>query len=80
MNDIEEPLPLWVREEILSKVSNKDLARRALNHVRLVRKSDGTLWVVDNLSGTDDHALTLMVHTCLSYARRLLRGEGIDDS
>jgi len=78
MGDKGEPLPLWIREEILSRVSDKELAEEALNYLS-VRERNGKPWVVEELPDTSNHALLLAVHTCMGYAQRLLRGENLDD-
>ena len=79
MPDIERPLPDWVREKILKKVTNKALAEEALKYISIVEREDGTLWVKENFEDTDKHALWFMVLSCVNYAQRLLRGEEIDD-
>ena len=75
----ERPLPDWVKEKILEKVTNKQLAQEALKYVTLVEKEDGTLWVKENFEDTDRHALWFMVLHCVNLAQRLIRGESIDD-
>ncbi len=74
-----EPLPEWVRERILAKVNNKELAKQALEYLYLVRNEDGSLSVAEEFEDTDKHALWFMVLACVNYAQRLLRGEDIDD-
>ncbi len=78
MSDTGEPLPRWMREAIIARMPDRDLAEKALSYIRLVER-DGEPQVVEDLPEGSDHALLLAVHACLSYARRLLRGEGIDD-
>lgn len=75
-----EPLPEWIKEKILQKVNNKTLANEALKYVYMVKKEDGTFEVGENFEDTDKHALWFMVLACVNYARRLLRGEDIDDT
>ncbi len=79
MPEVEKPLPDWVVEKILQKVTNKHLAQEALKYVKLVEREDGTIWVKENFEDTDKHALWFMVLSCVNYAQRLLRGEDIDD-
>ncbi len=78
MSDTGEPLPRWMREAIIARMPDRDLAERALSYIKVVER-DGTPQVVEDLPEGSDHALLLTVHACLSYARRLLRGERIDD-
>ena len=75
----EAPLPDWIVERILEKVSNKNLAQEALKYIKLVEREDGTLWVKEEFEDTQKHALWFMVLSCVNYAQRLLRGESIDD-
>lgn len=80
MNDEKrEPLPNWVKEKILKKVSNKELALQAFEYVSVIKKEDGTYQVVENFNDTHKHALWFMVLACVNYAQRILRGEDIDD-
>lgn len=74
----ELPLPEDMKEKILSKVSNKPLAQKALEYVKLVKKEDGSLWVKEDFEDTSNHALWFMVLACVNYAQRLLRGEELD--
>ncbi len=76
---VEKPLPDWVREKILEKVSNKLLAQEALKYIKVVEREDGSLWVKEEFEDIDKHALWFMVLSCVNYAQRLLRGESIDD-
>lgn len=80
MNDEKrEPLPDWVKEKILKKVTNKELALQAFEYVSVIKKEDGTYQVVENFKDTHKHALWFMVLACVNYAQRILRGEDIDD-
>ncbi len=79
MREIEKPLPDWIREKILQKVQNKELAQEAFKYIKLVEREDGTLWVKEDFKDTHKHALWFMVLSCVNYAQRLLRGESIDD-
>jgi hypothetical protein len=80
MEDLKaEPLPEWVVKKILNKVENKKLAEEALKYVYITKKPNGDLEVSENFKDTDKHALWFMVLACVNYARRLLRGEDIDD-
>ena len=79
MPEVEKPLPDWVRDKILQKVTNRALAEEALKYISVVEREDGTLWVKENFEDTDKHALLFMVLSCVNYAQRLLRGEEIDD-
>lgn len=74
----EFPLPQDIRERILQKVSNRDLAMRALEYIKLVKREDGSLWVKEEFEETHNHALWFMVLACLNYAQRLIRGEDLD--
>ena len=74
-----EPLPDWVKERILQKVTNKQLAVQAFEYISVIKKEDGTYHVVENFEDTHKHALWFMVLACVNYAQRLLRGEDIDD-
>lgn len=74
-----EPLPDWVKERILQKVTNRQLAVQAFDYISVIKKEDGTYEVVENFEDTHKHALWFMVLACVNYARRLLRGEDIDD-
>ncbi len=76
---VEKPLPDWIKDKILDKVSNKALAQEALKYIKIVEKEDGSLWVKEEFEDTDKHALWFMVLSCVNYAQRLLRGEDIDD-
>ncbi len=79
MPDVEKPLPDWVKEKILQKVSNKTLAQEAFKYIKVVEREDGTLWVKEEFEDTQKHALWFMVLACVNYAQRLLRGEDIDE-
>ncbi len=79
MGEIEKPLPDWVKEKILQKVSNKQLAQEAFKYIKVIEREDGTLWVKEEFNDTQKHALWFMVLACVNYAQRLLRGEDIDD-
>ncbi|MFN3870207.1 MAG: hypothetical protein ACK4MW_01795 [Aquificaceae bacterium] len=74
----ETPLPEDIKEKILQKVSNKALALKALEYIKLVKREDGSLWVKEEFRDTQNHALWFMVLTCVNYAQRLLKGEEID--
>jgi len=74
-----EPLPDWVKEKILQKVTNKQLALQAFEYISVIKKEDGTFYVVENFEDTQKHALWFMVLACVNYAQRVLRGEDIDD-
>ncbi len=76
---VEKPLPDWVKEKILEKVSNKRLAQEAFKYITVIEKEDGTYLVKENFDQTQNHALWFMVLACVNYAQRLLRGESIDD-
>jgi len=78
MSDAGEPLPPWMREAILARIPDRDLAEKALGYIKVVER-DGNRWVVEDLPEGSDHALVLAVHTCLCYAHRLLKGDRIDD-
>ena len=79
MESRREPLPEWIRERIMEKVQNRELAKQALEYLYLIRKEDGTVMVAEEFRDTDKHALWFMVLACVNYAQRLLRGEDIDD-
>lgn len=74
----EMPLPEEIKEKILQRVSNRALALRAFEYIKLVKREDGTLWVKEELEDTSNHALLFMVLSCVNYAQRILRGEDID--
>ncbi len=74
----EMPLPEEIKEKILQRVSNKALAIKAFEYIRLVKREDGTLWVKENFKDTNNHALWFMVLACVNYAQRLIKGEDID--
>jgi hypothetical protein len=74
-----EPLPDWVREKILRKVSNRDLALKAFEYIYVIKDKNGNPLVMENFRETEKHALWFMVLACVNYAQRLLRGEDIDD-
>ena len=74
----EMPLPENIKERILQKVSNKALALKAFEYIKLVRREDGSLWVKEEFDQVDNHALWFMVLACVNYAQRLLKGEEID--
>ena len=76
---VEKPLPDWVKEKILEKVSNKKLAQEAFKYITVIEKEDGTYLVKENFDQTQNHALWFMVLACVNYAQRLLKGESIDD-
>ncbi len=73
----ELPLPEDIKEKILQKVTNKALALKAFEYIKLVEKEDGSLWVKEEFEDTNNHALWFMVLACVNYAQRLLRGEDI---
>lgn len=75
----ELPLPEDIKDRILRKVSNKALALKAFEYIKLVEKEDGSLWVKEEFEDTNNHALWFMVLACVNYAQRLLRGEDISD-
>ncbi len=79
MYEVEKPLPDWIKDKILQKVSNKALAQEAFKYISIVEREDGSVWVKENFEDTDKHALLFMVLSCVNYAQRLLRGEEIDD-
>ena len=79
MSEVEKPLPEWVKRRILEKARNKALTEEALRYIKLVEREDGTLWVKEEFKDTDRHALLFTVLSCVNYARRLLRGEDIED-
>ncbi|MFN3975598.1 MAG: hypothetical protein ACK4LT_00820 [Aquificaceae bacterium] len=74
----EMPLPEEIKEKILQRVSNRALALRAFEYIKLVKREDGTLWVKEELEDTNNHAFLFMVLSCVNYAQRILRGEDID--
>lgn len=74
----EMPLPEEIREKILQRVSNRSLALKALEYIKLVRREDGTLWIKEEFEDTHNHALWFMVLACVNYAQRLIRGEELD--
>ncbi|RMH09430.1 MAG: hypothetical protein D6699_00035 [Aquificota bacterium] len=74
----EFPLPEEVKQKILQKVSNKALALRAFEYIKVVKREDGSLWVKEEFEDIDNHALWFMVLACVNYAQRILRGEEID--
>ncbi|MEJ5338816.1 MAG: hypothetical protein WHS43_04090 [Aquificaceae bacterium] len=74
----EMPLPEEIKEKILERVSNRALALRAFEYIKLVRREDGTLWVKEEFEDTNNHALWFMVLACVNYAQRLIRGEELD--
>ncbi|MCS6957563.1 MAG: hypothetical protein RMK75_03790 [Aquificaceae bacterium] len=74
----EMPLPEDIKERILRKVSNKALALKAFEYIKLVRREDGSLWVKEEFDEVNNHALWFMVLACVNYAQRLLKGEEID--
>ncbi|MFN4319196.1 MAG: hypothetical protein ACK4FY_01775 [Aquificaceae bacterium] len=74
----EMPLPEEIKEKILQRVSNRALALRAFEYIKLVKREDGTLWVKEELEDTSNHVLLFMVLSCVNYAQRILRGEDID--
>ena len=75
----ELPLPEDIKEKILQKVTNKALALKAFEYIKLVEKEDGSLWVKEEFEDTNNHALWFMVLACVNHAQRLLRGEDIGD-
>ncbi len=79
MYEVEKPLPDWIKNKILQKVSNKALAQEAFKYISIVEREDGSVWVKENFEDTDKHALLFMVLSCVNYTQRLLRGEEIDD-
>ena len=74
----EMPLPEEIKEKILQKVSNKALALKAFEYIKLVKREDGTLWVKEEFEDINNHALWFMVLACVNYAQRILKGEDID--
>lgn len=74
----ELPLPEDIKERVLQKVSNKTLALKAFEYIKLVKKDDGSLWVKEEFKDTNNHSLWFMVLACVNYAQRLIRGEDID--
>ncbi len=79
MREVEKPLPDWIKEKILQKVNNKELAMEAFKYIKIVEKEDGSVFVKEEFNDTHKHALWFMVLACVNYAQRLLRGEDIDD-
>lgn len=75
----EMELPEEIKRKILQRVSNKPLALKAFEYIRVVRKEDGTLWVKENFEDTNNHALWFMVLACVNYAKRLIEGEDLED-
>ena len=75
----EMELPDWIKEKILQKVSNKNLAMQAFKYIKLVEKEDGTLLVKEEFNDMDHHAMLFMVLACVNYAQRLLKGEDLED-
>lgn len=74
----EFPVPEEIKQKILQKVSNKALALKAFEYIKVVKKEDGSLWVKEEFEDTNNHALWFMVLACVNYTQRLLRGEEID--
>jgi len=75
MAEVEKPLPEWIKRRILEKVENKALAEEALRYIKIVEREDGTVWVKEEFTDMNKHALLFMVLSCVNYAQRLLRGE-----
>lgn len=75
MAELEKPLPEWIKRRILEKVENKALAEEALRYIKIVEREDGTVWVKEEFTDMNKHALLFMVLSCVNYAQRLLRGE-----
>ena len=74
----EMPLPEEIKEKILQKVSNKALALKAFEYIKLVKRGDGSIWVKEEFEDINNHALWFMVLACVNYAQRILKGEDID--
>lgn len=74
----EAPVPEDIKQRVIEKISNKELAKKAFEYIKLRIKDDGTTQVVENFDKTDHHALYFTVLACLNYTKRLLEGEELD--
>ncbi len=76
---VEKPLPEWIKKKIMEKFKNKELALKAFEYVKIVEAEDGNLYVKENLSHTENHALLFAVLSVVNYTQRLLREENMDE-
>ncbi|MFN3813756.1 MAG: hypothetical protein ACK4SM_03945 [Aquificaceae bacterium] len=76
---VEKPLPQWIRQKIIERFNNKELALKAFEYVKIVEAENGNLYVKESLDNTEDHALLFAVLSVVNYTHRLLRGENMDE-
>ncbi|MCS7084207.1 MAG: hypothetical protein NZL90_04395 [Aquificaceae bacterium] len=72
------PVPEDIKQRVIEKISNKELAKKAFEYIKLRIKDDGKAQVIENFDKTEHHALYFTVLACLNYTKRLLEGDELD--
>lgn len=72
-------LPKEIKDKILYTCANKVLCLEAMKYVFLIKKEDGSMDVAEDFQNTDYHALWFVVLSVVNKAKRLLKGESIEE-
>ncbi|MEN3033672.1 MAG: hypothetical protein ABDH18_01615 [Aquificaceae bacterium] len=71
-------VPEDIKQKVIEKISNKQLAKMAFEYIKLRIDENGKAKVVENFDKTEHHALWFTVLACVNYTKRILEGEDID--